>query len=84
MTHPIETENLAAHVSLCEERYRALDARFTHLEHKIDDLAQVVQDIHTDLHALRDRTSDRWNTLQVSVIGVLLTITGALIAHTWL
>ena len=46
MTHPIETENLAAHVSLCEERYRALDARFTHLERKIDDVAQGAGHTH--------------------------------------
>lgn len=82
--HDIETENLAAHVSLCEERYRALDRRFTQMETKIDDLAAVIRDIHADLHALRDRQGDRWNSLQVSTIGILLTITGGLIAHTWL
>jgi uncharacterized protein YhaN len=81
--HAIETTNLEAHVSICQERYAALEKRFTHVEQKIDDLAVTVKDIHDHVHVLSDRESQRWTAVHVGVIGVLMSIIGFMASVLW-
>ena len=79
--HDIESSSLPAHVSLCQERYRALEHRFEEVETKIDRINSTLLEIRIDLSDLRDAHHTRWNTAQLSVIGVLTTIIGALLAR---
>ena len=81
--HAIETVNLEAHVSICQERYAALAKRFEDVENKIDDLGVTIRDIHDHVHALSERQSDRWNAVHVGVIGVLMTIIGFMASMLW-
>jgi hypothetical protein len=81
--HAIETTNLEAHVSICQERYAALERRFTDVETKIDDLGVTIKDIHDHVHALAERQSDRWTAVHVGTIGVLMTIIGFMASVLW-
>lgn len=74
----IETTSLPAHVSICQERYRSLENRFIVVNDRLDRMARVLEDIQTDMQTLAAGQSDRWNTAQIAVIGVLLSIIGAL------
>lgn len=82
-THDIETESLPAHVSICQERYRALESRLDQVEARIMDLHTVLRDIRDDLQDLRDSHSQRWNSAQIGTIGLLMTIIGAMAARLW-
>lgn len=81
MEYDIESESLPAHVSLCQERYRALEARLDGMEEKIQKIESLVQDIHNSLHKLSNRQNDRWSAAQVGVISLLISVIGALSAR---
>jgi predicted nucleic acid-binding Zn-ribbon protein len=81
--HAIENTNLEAHVSICQERYQALQTRFEHVEKKIDTLTDTVRDIHDHVHAMSQKQSDRWNAVHVSVIGMLTAIIGFMGSMLW-
>lgn len=71
--HDIETENLAAHVSLCQERYLSLERRFDVLEEKIASITASVQDIHTRLDSQSQTTQDRFQSWHWALSGSLAT-----------
>ena len=76
--HDIESESLPAHVSICQERYQALEHRLDQVEHKIAEVHRVLRDIRDDLQDIRDHHAQRWDTAQIATIGILMTIIGAL------
>lgn len=76
----IERTSLEAHVSLCELRYQQLERRFEEVHCAIDDLSTTVKDIQATVHAFSQNQQDRWSTAQIGIIGVLLTVVGALLA----
>jgi hypothetical protein len=82
--HDIESESLPAHVSICQERYNALEAKFQSVDEKITKINLVLEDIRTDLLALGQSQNNRWNSMQISVIGMLMTVIGALGARLYL
>ena len=81
MEYDIESESLPAHVSLCQERYRALEARLDGMEEKIQKIESLVLDIHNNLQKLSNRQNDRWSAAQVGVISLLISVIGALSAR---
>jgi len=81
MAYDIESESLPAHVSLCQERYRALEGRLDTMEEKIQRIESLVTSIHDDLKNLSNRQNDRWSAAQVGVISVLIAVVGFLSAH---
>ena len=81
--HAIETTNLEAHVSICQERYAALERRFEEVETKIDLMGVTITDIHQHVHALSERQLHRWNAIHVAVISVLMTIIGFMASLLW-
>lgn len=81
MEYDIESESLPAHVSLCQERYRALEGRLDTMEEKIQRIESLVTSIHDDLKNLSNRQNDRWSAAQVGVISVLIAVVGFLSAH---
>jgi hypothetical protein len=72
MTYEIESESLPAHVSICQERYLGLSARFDTLEQRIEKIEAMVVDIHTHIHALDQRTNHKWDRTQTAIIGGLI------------
>ena len=81
VTHDIESESLPAHVSICQERYQALEHRLDQVEHKIAEIHSVLRDIRDDIQDIRDHHAQRWDTAQIALIGLLTTIIGALATH---
>ena len=81
MAYDIESESLPAHVSLCQERYRALESRLDAMEEKIQRIESLVTSIHDDLKNLSNRQNDRWSAAQVGVISVLIAVVGFLSAR---
>jgi hypothetical protein len=68
----IENTNLAAHVSICQERYQALSDRFDRLETRISDIEQGIVAIrNTMLHNERGAWH-RWDRLRDVILGILL------------
>lgn len=82
--HEIESESLPAHVSICQERYRSLETRLNQVEDKITQIHTVLRDIRDDLQDIRDHHAQRWDTAQIAIIGILMSVIGALIARIWL
>lgn len=78
--HDIEKTSLEAHVSLCQERYLQLAARIESVETKLGSLELTLQDIKRELRAISDKNINKWDTTQVAVIGILLSICGVLVS----
>lgn len=81
MEYDIESESLPAHVSLCQERYKALESRLDNLEEKIQKIESLAQSIHNDLQSLSNRQSDRWSSAQIGLISLLISVIGFLSAR---
>ena len=81
ITHDIESESLPAHVSICQERYQALEHRLDQVEHKITEIHQILRDIRDDLQDMREHHARRWDTAQIAIIAVLMSLVGALASH---
>lgn len=77
--HEVERENLDAHISICQERYRALEHRFMEVENKIDRINDTLEQIRRDLNDLRESQHTRWNTAQIALIAVLTSTIGVLL-----
>ena len=75
----IERTSLDAHVSLCELRYQALERRIDQVEQSLDELKNMVQEIHGQLMKQQSHTWTRWDKIQWSLIGVLGGIVGWLV-----
>lgn len=81
--HAIENSSLEAHVSICQERYLALQTRFEHVEQKIDSLTASVQEIQQAVQVLTDRDSNRWTGIHIGTISVLMAVIGFLSSLLW-
>lgn len=71
MTNEIETESLAAHVSLCELRYKALEDRLYNLETKLDALSEKVHAIQESFTRTMITTA---GSIIVAIVGAVATI----------
>lgn len=76
--HDIENTSLEAHVSLCAERYQALERRFEHVEQKIDNLTESITIVRDQIVAIGESQTNRWSALHIGVIGALMTVIGFL------
>jgi len=74
----IETENLEAHVSICEQRYLNLESRLDTLENKIERIETLLSDINNKIQDLNVTQDTRINHGLVYIIGILLTACGFL------
>lgn len=83
MTQPtkIETENLEAHVSICQERYEALDAKIDRLEARMKDVEITLLDIVDKLHRMEGKHQDKFNNLGGALILILVSVIGFLIVN---
>lgn len=69
--HDIESENLPAHVSICQERYRALNSRLERVETSIDKIEVLIQDMHAKIDDMRQHHNHKWDHTQLAVISGL-------------
>jgi len=69
--HDVETESLPAHVSICQERYRALNARLERVEAGMDKIEVMIQDIHSKLDRLALSQNHKWDYTQLAIISSL-------------
>ena len=83
MTQPtkIETENLEAHVSICQERYEALDAKIDRLEARMKDVELTLLDIVDKLHKMESKQQTQWANTGGALIIVLVSVIGFLIVN---
>lgn len=79
--HDIESESLPAHVSICQERYRALETKFIEVDRKIDSVNAVLVSIRDDINQITTDNHHRWSSAQIAVIGLLTSVIGALIGY---
>jgi hypothetical protein len=71
----IEKKSLEAHVDLCAQRYRFLEAKLDEVEGKITGLSTVVREVHDMVHRMAEKRNDQIITWGVGIIGVLLSST---------
>lgn len=76
--HDIESESLPAHVSLCQERYKALEGRLDAMEIKIEKIESMITDIHEKVLSIGQGQDSRWNHFQWMLIGLLISAVGFL------
>lgn len=80
MISEIENQSLEAHVSICEQRYLNLDNRMTGLEKKVERIEELLGDIHQKIDRLGEKQTKQINSTLIYVIGILLTVCGALVS----
>ena len=69
----IEKENLEAHVELCAERYKQLDARLGSIESKVSTLQHTIEKSHLNTVKVLIGTAGTVIVGVLSLIGVILT-----------
>lgn len=82
MAYDIESENLEAHVSICQERYQALADRLESMDDRIDRIEHMVKEIHDRIDTLQLQQHDSWSEAKNVIIGILVATTGFLLSQT--
>lgn len=77
----IEKKSLEAHVELCAERYNQLEARFEHVEGKINHLDTLLREVHDMVHRMSDKRNDQLIAWGIGLIGALAATTVYVITH---
>ena len=77
----IEKKSLEAHVELCAERYNQLEARFEHVEGKINHLDTLLREVHDMVQRMSDKRTDQIIGWGVGVIGALVATTVYLVTN---
>jgi hypothetical protein len=67
----IEKKSLEAHVELCAERYNQLEARFEHVEGKINHLDALLREVHDMVQRMSEKRTDQLIGWGVGIIGAL-------------
>jgi hypothetical protein len=79
--HDIESENLAAHVSICQERYKQLDQRIDSVEKKLTGIDITLCEIRDAIQSDRKAQFKQFLTWAGVIITVLLGSLGWLLTH---
>lgn len=77
----IEKKSLEAHVELCAERYNQLEARFEHVESKINHLDTLLREVHDMVQRMSEKRTDQLIGWGVGIIGALIATTIYLITN---
>jgi chromosome segregation ATPase len=74
-----EAEDLNLHVSLCEQRYKALEVRLDAVEHRLSKVENTIADIKEQMHTgfgeikvLLERNNSQRQTNLVATIGSII------------
>jgi hypothetical protein len=76
----IEKKSLEAHVELCAQRYKFLEARLEDVDGKISALSEVIREVHDMVHKIAEKHNDQLLNWGVGIITVLMGIIGYLLA----
>jgi len=87
-----EAEDLNLHVSLCEQRYKALEGRLDAVEQRLskveDQIADIKQQMHTgfsEIKVMLERNNSQRQTTVIASVGsiivAVLGVIGYLIVH---
>jgi chromosome segregation ATPase len=71
-TTEIEKKSLEAHVELCAERYRFLENKLETVEGKIQDLNNVIREVHDMVQAMTEKRTDQIIAWGMGFITVLV------------
>jgi hypothetical protein len=77
----IEKKSLEAHVELCAERYNQLEARFEHVDGKINHLETLLREVHDMVQRMSEKRTDQLIGWGVGIIGALVATTVYLISN---
>jgi hypothetical protein len=77
----IEKKSLEAHVELCAERYNQLEARFEHVDGKINHLETLLREVHDMVQRMSEKRTDQIIGWGVGIIGALVATTVYLISN---
>ena len=77
----IEKKSLEAHVELCAERYNQLEARFEHVDGKINHLDTLLREVHDMVQRLSEKRTDQLIGWGVGLIGALTAAVIYLVTH---
>jgi hypothetical protein len=78
----IESQNLAAHVSICELRYLNLEGRINDLGLRMEKIEGMVCDIRDHLQAITDKQNKKWDGAQTAIISLLISAVAFLLVRT--
>ena len=76
-TLPGESDNLALHVQLCEQRYLQLINKFDQVDNRLDKIESVLIEIKTSLRATNTEVYKKY----LAWAGVVITALGGMIIH---
>jgi hypothetical protein len=68
-------------VELCAERYNQLEARFEHVDSKINHLETLLREVHDMVQKMAEKRTDQLMGWGVGIIVSLLATTGYLITQ---
>ena len=71
----IEKKSLEAHVELCAERYNQLEARFEHVDGKINHRDTLLREVHDMVQRMGEKRTDQLISWGVGIIGALIATT---------
>jgi len=77
----IEKKSLEAHVELCAERYNQLEARFEHVDGKINHLETLLREVHDMVQRMSEKRTDQLIGWGVGLIGALTAAVIYLVTH---
>jgi len=76
-TLPGESDNLALHVQLCEQRYLQLINKFDQVDNRLDKIESVLIEIKTSLQTTNTEVYKKY----LAWAGVVITALGGMIIH---
>lgn len=80
-TTEIEKKSLEAHVELCAERYRALEAKLETVEEGVETTKTMVVTLNEKLSKMAEKNNDRLIKWGVGIIATLAGVCGWLLTH---
>jgi chromosome segregation ATPase len=79
-TTDIEKKSLEAHVELCAERYKFLEAKLDALENKISNLNSGIDELKGMLSGITQKRNDQLIGWGIGIIGFLIATVGWLLS----
>lgn len=80
-TTEIEKKSLEAHVELCAERYRALEASLAVVRDDVHELKTTAQQVHAMVVKMDNRRTTQVMSWGVGLIGFLVAALGYVVTH---
>lgn len=68
----IESENLAAHVRICQQRYQYLEDKIQNVCDRMEKIEHMVSDIRDHLQEITEKQSKKWDGAQTAIISLLI------------